>query len=187
MNTQNIFLLLFLILLNGCSPKKHLDFSNIPINDKLDKFVNELIRLGFVEPQLLNENQIKLKGDFLEKSCEIYVFGTKKSQTAYKVRVNLPGEVQDSIEYRFDKIQQLFTSKYGTGISKYQQFQNAERFLFNEPKRIRHLSPGDSTRYTTASGVITLAVRNLYISITYLDKQNMEIWKRESGEGTKVD
>ena len=183
MKTQNIFFLLLIILLNGCSSKEHIEFNNIPINGNLDKFVNELIKLGFAEPQLIKENQIKVNGVFLEKKCEIFVYGTEKSQTAFKVRVNLPGEVQDSIEYRFEKIQQLYTSKFGIGTSKYQQFQNAERFLFNEPKRIRHLSPGDFTRYNTGSGVITMVIREGHISITYLDKQNNEIWKREIEEG----
>lgn len=187
MKTQNIFLLLFIILLNGCSSKEHLEFKNIPINGNLDEFVNELIKSGFAEPQLIEANQIKLNGIFLEKDCEIFVYGTSQNQTAYKVKVNLPKEVQDSIEYRFEKLQHLLSSKFGNGTSKYQQFQNAERFLFNEPKRTRHLSPGDSTRYTTGSGVITMVVRDGYISITYLDKQNNKIWKREQSGTNRTD
>jgi hypothetical protein len=183
MKMRKIFILSLIILLNGCSSKKHMEFKNIPIDGNLDKFVNELIKLGFSEPQIAKENQTKLKGEYIEKNCEIYVFGTVQSQTAYKVTVNLPQEVQDSIEKRFAKIQGLYSSKYGIGISKYQQFQNSERFLFNEPKRIRHLSPGDFSRYTTGSGVITLEVGDGRISITFLDKQNNEIWKREMREG----
>ena len=76
MKTQNIFLLLLIILLNGCSSKEHLEFKNIPINGNLDKFVNELIKLGFAEPQLIKANQFKLTGVFLEKNCDIYVYGT---------------------------------------------------------------------------------------------------------------
>lgn len=183
MKTQNTSFQLLIILLCGCSSKKHLEFNNIQINGQLNKFVNELIKLGFTEPQLTKENQIKLSGEFLEKNCEIYVYGTGQSQTAYKVRVNMPGEVQDSIESRFGKTQQLYSIKYGNGTSKYQQFQNAERFLFNEPKRIRHLSTGDFTRYTTGAGVITMEVEDRYIFLTFLDRQNNEIWKRETGEG----
>lgn len=157
-------------------------FNNIQINGNLDKFVNELIVTGFSVPQLVKENQIRLNGVFLEKDCEINVYGTSQSQTVYKVIVNLPGEIHDSIEYRFDKLKKLFSSKYGPGTSRYQQFQNSERFFFNEPKRIRHLSQGDFTRFITGSGVVTIVVYDGYISITYLDKQNNEIWEREMGQ-----
>jgi hypothetical protein len=182
MKTRKIFLFLLIILLNGCRSEKHLEFMNVPINGNLDKFVNELIKLGFTEPRSVSENQIRLNGIFLDKSCEIYVYGTARSQTAYKVRVNLPGEAHDSLEYSFGKLQKLYSSKYGTGTNRYKQFQNAERFLFNEPKLARHVSTGDLTRYTTDSGDIAVEVRKGYISITYLDKLNNEIRKRESEE-----
>lgn len=182
MKAQRIFLLVLILLFNGCSAKEHMEFNNIQINGNLDKFVNELIVTGFSVPQLVEENQIRLNGVFLEEDCEINVYGTSQSQTVYKVIVNLPRENHDSIEYRFEKLKELFSSKFGPGTSRYQQFQNSERFLFNEPKRIRHLSQGDFTRFTTGSGVITIVVRDGYISITYLDKQNNEIWEREMGE-----
>ncbi len=106
----------------------------------------------------------------------------ERARTAYKVTVKLPEEVRDSLENSFGKIQKLCTLKYGNGTSKYQQFRNAERFLFNEPKRVRHLSIGDFTRYSTDAGNITLEVREGYISITFLDKLNDEIRKRETDE-----
>jgi hypothetical protein len=184
MEAKNIFLLLLIILLNGCLSEEHMEFEKIPINGHSDKLANELNKSGFTEPQSIKENQIKLQGVFLEKECEIFVYGTRKSQTAYKVTVILPREVRDSLENSFGKIQKLYTSKYGKGTSKYQQYQNAERFLFNEPKLIRHLSIGDFTRYTTNSGSITLEVREGYISITFLDKLNHEIFKSEIEEET---
>jgi hypothetical protein len=174
------FLLLLIILLNGCSAEDHLEFNNVPINGNIDSLANELIKIGFNQTEFKNEDQIKLNGVFLEKSCAIFVFGTKQDQTAYKVVVNMPGEIHDSLEYSYDKLQKLFSAKYGNGISKYKQFRNAERFLFNEPKRVRHLSKGDHTRYNTDSGDIILEVRDGYISITYLDKVNNELNIKET-------
>lgn len=184
MKTQIIFPLLLIILLQGCISEEHMEFKDIPINGHQHTLADELHKLGFTEPQLTKENQIRLNGVFLEKNCEIYVYGTRKSQTAYKVTVILPGEGRDSLEHNFGKIQKLYSSKYGKGTSKYQQYQNAERFLFNEPKLIRRLSLGDFTRYTTDSGSITMEVREGYISITYLDKLNNEISKSEMEEET---
>jgi hypothetical protein len=182
MKTQNISLFLILIFLNGCYPEEHMIFNNVPINGSIEKFADELIKSGFAEAQSAEENQIKLSGKFLDKNCEIYVFGTRKSQTPFKVTVNLPEEVRDSLEYRFDKIQKLFSSKYGKGTSKYQQYRNADRFHFNEPNRIRYLSKGDFTRYTTDSGIINMEVGDGFISITYTDKLNSEISKKELGD-----
>jgi hypothetical protein len=182
MNIKNIILLLLINLLNGCSPIGHMEFKNIPINGNLDKFVNKLIKLGFTEPQLVKENQIKLKGIFLEKNCEIYVYGTIKNQSVYKVRVNMPGEVPDSLQSSFEKIQKLYASEYGMGTTRYKQYKNRERLLFNEPRLTRHLMKGDFSRYITASGDITVEVQDGYISITYLDNVNYEMRKRELEE-----
>lgn len=159
-----------------------MEFENIPINGNLDKFVNKLIKLGFTDPQLVKENQIKLNGVFLDKNCEIYVFATKKNQTVYKVRIDLPGEVQDSLQPSFEKIQKTYSSKYGIGTTRYKQYRIRERLMFNEPGLARHLMTGDYTRYFTASGDITVEVQDDYISITYSDNVNYEIRKRESEE-----
>jgi len=179
MKPQNILLLLLIVLLNGCFSEEHLEFENIPINGNIKEFAAELINQGFTESPLTEEDHIVLNGEYLEKNCEIYLDGTGKSQTIYKVTVNLPGEVRDSLEYSFDKMQKLFTTKYGKGMSRYHQYRNSERFLFNEPKRVRRLNTGDFTRYTTDSGLVIIEVRQGYISVTYLDKINNKIRERE--------
>lgn len=185
MKAKNNFFLLILILLNGCSSIGHMEFENIPINGNLDKFVNELLKLGFTEPQLVKENQIKLNGVFLEKNCGIYVYGAMQNQIVYKVRVNLPVEAQDSLQSSFEKIQKLYSSEYGIGTTRYKQYRNPERFMFNEPGLTRQLRKGDFTRYITASGDITVEVQDGYISITYLDNVNYELRKRELEEEYK--
>ena len=182
MKIKNIILLLLIILLNGCSPIGHMEFKNIPINDNIDKFVNKLIKLGFTEPQLVKENQIKLNGVFLEKNCEIYVYSTIKNKSVYKVRVNMPEEVPDSLQSSFEKIQKQYSAEYGMGTTRYKQYKNRERLLFNEPRLARHLMKGDFSRYITASGDITVEVQDGYISITYLDNVNYEMRKRELEE-----
>lgn len=182
MKTRNIIVFLILILLNGCASIGHMEFENIPINGNLDKFVNKLIKLGYTEPQQVKENQIKLNGVFLKKKCEIYVFATKKNQTVYKVRINLPGEVQDSLQLSFEKIQKRYSSEYGIGTTRYKQYKIRERLMFNEPGLARHLMTGDYSKYVTASGEITVEVQDGYISITYVDNVNYEIRKREAEE-----
>ena len=185
MKTKYLYLLILTGILNACLSEKHLEFENIPIDGHIDEFANELIKSGFTRSQSTQENQIKLNGLFLERNCEVFVYATGKSHTAYQVTVNMPGEVRDSLESSFWRIQTLFSSKYGKGTSRYLQFKNASRFLFNETKRSMRISIGDFTRYPTDSGIITIEVREGYISITYLDKLNNELRERELEEGKK--
>jgi len=187
MKTSNIFLLLLLFIVNSCSSpsEEHLVFNDVPINGNPAQFANELVKSGFTKSQVTEENQVKLNGVFLEKNCEIFVYGTKKSQLAYKVRVNLPVEIPDSLQLSFEKLQKLYTSKYGMGKTRYKQYRNPERLLFNEPGLKRQIRKGDQTKYTIDSGFITLEVQDGYISITYLDKLNNEIRKKELEEENK--
>jgi len=166
-------------LLNGCSSKEHLSFNNVPIDGHLEKFTSELTKSGFILSDSTKRNEIKLYGEFLNKDCTIYIWGTNKNNLTYKVIVNLPVEVPDSLQYSFEKMQKLYSSKYGNGKSRYQQYQSPARFLFNEPKLRRQIRQGDYTKFNLDSGIITLEVRDGYISITYLDKLNYEIRKSE--------
>jgi len=186
MNKQNVFLFVIFILLMSCSSKKeHLLFNNVPIDGHLDKFASELTKLGFIRSDSATKNEIILHGEFLNKDCTINVWGTKKNNVAYKVIVGLPGEVPDSLQYSFEKIQKLYAALYGIGESRYQQYRHPERLLFNEPGLKRQIRKGDYTRYTTDSGYITVEVEEGYISITYIDKLNYEIRKREREEENK--
>jgi len=179
MKTKNIFLFVLLILINGCFSEEHINFLDVPINGSIDKFADELIKIGFTEAPCMEENQRKINGVFLEKNCEIVISGSGKSNTVYKVKVNLPEESRDSLEVSFGKIQNLCSSKYGIGKSRYHQYRNSDRFHFNEPRRTRELHPGDFTRYTTASGSIFVEILTRSISITFTDKLNSEIQKSE--------
>lgn len=187
MKIQNFLFLFFIFFLSSCQSDKHLLFKNIPISGNFRSFADKLVKTGFTEKQLTEDKQISLKGVFLDKYCDVYVYGTKKSQTTYMVRVNLPDEVHDSIKYSYERLQRLYASLYGKGISKYQQFNNSPRFLFNEPKLIREPKTGDYTRYDTPSGTISLEVMLDYISIIYLDKRNDKIREKEEETGKTVE
>jgi hypothetical protein len=183
MKTRNLVLFLIIILLYGCSPKEHLIFNNVPLDGHLKKFAGELTKLGFTISDSTKKNEIILSGEFLSKDCKIYVFGTDNNHVAYKVIVNMPVEIHDSLQADFGKIQSLFSLKYGIGYSKYQQYKKRERLLYKVPARVVML--GDFTKYITDSGEITMEVQEGYISITYLDKLNNEIWKSEIEAGQK--
>ena len=185
MKEQNIFFFILLILLNSCSTKDHLIFNNIPIEHNLVVFAHELINLGFVVSDSTKKNEIILNGKFLNKDCKIDAFGTVKNNLAYKVIVELPREVSDSLEYNFGKIQKLFSSKYGPGTSRYQQYKKRESLLYNVPRLKRDIRKGDLTKYITESGEVIIEVQEGFISITFIDKLNNDIGKNEMEEGSK--
>lgn len=172
---------LMVIILNGCFPEEHLKFLDVPINGSIDQFANELINLGYTELPSTEDTIVKLNGMFIEKQCELELYATSKSQTVYKVKVNLPKESRDSLEVTFGRIQKLCSSKYGIGKSMYYQYRNSDRFHFNEPRRIRVLNAGDFTRYITGSGIIIAEVLTGSISITFTDKLNSIVQKSEKG------
>ena len=177
MRTRNLVLFLIIIVLNSCAPKEHLIFNNVQIDGRLDKFAGELSKSGFVLSDSTRKNEIILNGRFLNRDCKINVFGSDNTDLAYKVIVSLPGEVHDSLQSDFVRIEKQFTLKYGTGYSKYQQYKNRERLLYKVPAR--NVMIGDITKYIADSGEITVEVQEGYISITYLDKLNNEIWKKK--------
>ena len=135
--------------------------------------------MGFIVSDSTKENEIILNGKFLNKDCKIDAFGTVKNNLTYKLIVDLPEEGQDSLEYNFDKIQKLYSSIYGPGTSRYQQYKKRESLLFNVPRLKREIRKGDLTKYFTDSGEIILEVEEGYISITYLDRMNNDINNRE--------
>jgi hypothetical protein len=172
-------------LLNSCSSKEHLMFNGIPIDGRVDKFAGELTKAGFIIFDSTIKNEIILNGKFLNKECKISVFATSKNLVAYKVIAELPEEVNDSLENRFEKIQKLLSSTYGAGTTRYKQYKDPERLLFNEPRLKRQIKKGDYTRYNNGSGIILMEVQDGFISITFLDRMNNEIRKREKAEEDK--
>ena len=185
MKTRNISLFVIIILLNSCSTKEHLLFNGVPIDGHIAAFAGELTKAGFSISDSTIKNEIILNGKFLNKGYKISVFGTSKNKLAYKVIAELPEEVNDSLEISFEKIQKLLSSTYGVGTTRYKQYKDPERLLFNEPRLKRQIRKGDYTRYNNGSGIVLMEVQDGFISITYLDKMNNEIRKREKAEDDK--
>ena len=178
----NLFFLILVFMFIGCSSHKHLTFENIPVDGNLETFIKELASMDFTEQKSYEEDQAELTGIYCEKNCEISVFSTPKSQTVYKVVVNLQKEPPDSIKATYERLKKRCSLNYGEGASIYQQFHNSPRFLFNEPKLVREPKPGDYTRFMIRSGTIFLEVRLDYLSITYIDRKNNLINKKEGGK-----
>jgi hypothetical protein len=174
-----------MIILNSCTSKGHLLFNDIPIDGQIDAFASKLTKKGFIISDSTIKNEIILSGKFLNKDCRISVFGTSKNKMAYKVIAELPEEVNDSLENSFEKIKKQFSSTYGGETTRYMQYKHPERLMFNEPRLKRQILKGDYSRYNNGSGIVLMEIQDGFISITYLDKMNNEIRKREKAEDDK--
>ncbi len=178
----NVIIFSIIILSIGCSSRNHLKFQGVPINGDLTVFTEELIRMGYQAAQTEEEDKMKFTGKFLEKDCSIYLSTTKESHTPYMIRVDLQEEPYDSLKISYERLKEYCASILGPGASKYQQFNNSARFLFNEPKLARDPKNGDFTRYLGRAGNVYLEVKFDYLSITYLDKKNSELSVVEGGK-----
>ncbi|MDO9255245.1 MAG: hypothetical protein Q7U54_07015 [Bacteroidales bacterium] len=185
MKPHTIFLFVIVVFLSSCSSKGHMRFDDVPIDGRIDKFASELTKQGFILSDSSLKNEIIVRGKFLNKECKISVLGTSKNNVAYKVIAELPQEVNDSLEQSFKKMQKLFSSTYGNGTTRYKQYKNPERFMFNERGLKRRIMKGDYSRYNTDLGILLMEVQDGFISITYWDKLNNEIRKREKAEEDK--
>jgi hypothetical protein len=180
---MKIFIILSIVALStGCSSYDHLKFLGIPINGDLKIFTEELKKKGYQEAQVNEKDQMKFTGKFSERDCEVYLFTTYKSKTPYMVRVDFLKESHDSVRYNYERLKNHCASILGPGASKYQQFNNSSRFLFNEPKRVIDPKNGDYTRYLSRKGSVFLEVKFDYLSITFLDKKNSELSVAEGGK-----
>lgn len=179
---KNIVILIIIIFSTGCSSRDHLKFRGIPISGDLKSFTEELKKMGYQEAEAEVDDQMKFTGKFLERDCNVFLSTTKKSRTPYMVRVDLPKEPHDSVKYSYERLKQHCASILGPGASRYQQFSNSSRFLFNEPGLVKDPKNGDYTRYLSLKGSVFLEVKSDYLSIIYLDKKNSELSVAEGGK-----
>ena len=177
MKTKHLIYILIPLFLNGCSSSEHLTFNNVPIDGQLHRFAEELAKSEFNIVDSTANNEIVLHGEFFNKNCKISVLGISDNNIAYKVIVSLPKEGHDSLQTDFEKLQKLFSLKYGMGTSKYQQYQKRERLVYKVPAK--NIKEGDYTKYSTDSGEVTIEVQDGFLSITYLDHSNLELYTKE--------
>lgn len=176
-----------LILLVSCSSPGHVKFQGLPIDGDLNVFKTELQKKGYMEVNPDGEEQLKFAGLFLDHESSLLVFTTLKSHTPYMVRVDMPREAHDSIKFSYERIKKHCASILGPGASRYQQFNNSSRFLFNEPKLVREPKVGDYTRYLSNEGSVFLKVMSDYLSVIYVDKKNAELSVEEGGQALNLE
>ena len=117
-----LFLLtVFFTCLNVFS-QEHMMFNGIPIDGKVEELVHKLEIKGYKLDQYLDGHAI-MTGTFAGKSATLYVLGTVKTKTAWKVSVDF-GESNSwySLKREYNDFKDLFTKKYGKPKTHYEFF-----------------------------------------------------------------
>jgi hypothetical protein len=90
----------------------------IPFSGNTNTFKNELVKKGFVvQPNKTGvKNVFILKGTILGRECNVFVFGTPKTNQVYKMVAYTPEETNfTDLSSTFDVIQGYLEEKYGKG------------------------------------------------------------------------
>lgn len=117
-----LFLLtVFLTSLNVFS-QEHMMFNGIHIDGKVEELVHKLELKGYKLDTYLDGHAI-MTGTFAGKSATLYILGTVRTKTAWKISVNF-GESNSwySLKGEYNDFKELYTKKYGRPESHYEFF-----------------------------------------------------------------
>jgi len=103
--------------------QENVTFKGVPLIGTISSFAQELEKQGCTIKETKG-NVVILKGEFVSRECEIYVFGSKKTNTVWKVVAYLPeAKSWYSLKSEYLKLKTQFQQKYGKGKS-YEFFSN---------------------------------------------------------------
>lgn len=178
---KNLLLISFCVFSSVVFSQEHIKFKGIPLNGNVNSFAQELVKIGFkiVESK---GNIITMKGEFINKECEILVVGSKKTNLVWKVIAYLPKEISwSSIKSDYFEVKKQFQQKYGDGES-YEFF--SKPYYEGDGYEMQALGVDKctyATYFTTELGTIAVDISKYeQISIGYEDKVNLEIKKAEA-------
>ena len=162
----------------------HLEFKGIPINGKIDNFVNKLETQGFRITEKLDDI-VMMKGQFTGKDATIYIISTKKSKTVWKVVVEFSEQSSwFSLKSDYNYYKEMFVKKYGIPTDNYEFF--SKPYYEGDGYELSALRNGKChyiSAFETKSGVVYLEISKFKkIKINYEDETNSNIMNREKEE-----
>lgn len=177
---KNLLLVLFCVFSSVVFSQEHIKFKGIPLNGNVNSFAQELVKIGFKIVKSKGDI-ILMKGEFINKECEILVVGSTKTNIVWKVIAYLPKETSwYSIKNDYFEVKKQFQQKYGGGES-YEYF--SKPYYEGDGYEMQALGV-DKCTYTTffktELGTIAVDISKYErISIGYEDKINLEIKEAE--------
>ncbi|MBP9018142.1 MAG: hypothetical protein BWZ11_00822 [Bacteroidetes bacterium ADurb.BinA395] len=178
-----LLIILFSVSTFSLYSQEHITFKGIPLKGTINSFAQELVKKGCTIKESKG-NLIILKGEFVNETCEIILVGSKKTNTIWKVVAYLPEQTSwYSIKSDYNILKKQFQQKYGDGES-YEFFSDPyyEGDGY-EMQALRLEKCTYATYFKTETGTISLEISKFQqISISYEDKINVELKRKESDE-----
>jgi len=185
MKKQQLILTVLILLSVSCFSQEHLKFKDIPIDGNINLFSKLLVNQGFTMSSS-KENIIILNGEFItKKNCDIYIFGSKKSNIVWQVGVFFPVDISwSSIKRDYFEIKAQYQLKYGNPEISNEAFlkpyYDGDGYEF---QALKVEKCNYSSFWETETSLIMVSIgSNRKISILYEDKQNYAIQEKEKKE-----
>lgn len=167
----------------------HLSFKNIPINGTLNEFVEKLKNDDFILSEI-NDNIATMKGTFVNKSCELYIVSSPKTNIVWKVIVYLPkDENWYSLKIDYKNYKDQFIKKYGKQDKSYEFF--SKPYYEGDGYEIQALNKEKCTYisfWEMSEGSIFVSISKYsQISFTYEDAINVKKTRLEKESNIQDD
>ncbi len=167
--------------------EQHLEFKGITIDGPISTFVQQLEKQNFVFKEYQDGFAI-MEGTFVGEDCTLLILYTPNTKTVAKVAVYLDKEYTSwySIKSAYNKLRDVYISKYGTTTSDYR--------FFSSP-----YEDGDGYEMTAIkidkchyamfydNGISLAIATTKQIKIIYEDTINMMLYKQESSANISND
>ncbi len=158
---------------------RHMTFKDIDINGSTTQFTTKLKAKGY---KSTTEASTLLSGEFAGYTCKVAVYGTAKTDVTYQIIVvfDTKGDSWYSVKGQYNKLKELYTSKYGKPSD------SAEWFLSPyyegdgyELSAIRNNKAFFFTKWELSEGNINIMISKDNILVSYSDNANKTLNDQE--------
>ena len=172
---------LFVMMGSAHAQNEHLSFKGVPIDGKLNHYVQEMRQKGFTLIKT-GKSEAILRGDFAGiKDCEVGVYTLDAVDLVSSIGVIFPSQITWArLESDYQALKRNLTTKYGRASECVEKFDY--KYIDDDDDRLYALK-FDKCRYytiwTTELGDIELSLqrddyRHCYVFLKYYDRINGE-------------
>lgn len=157
-------------------------FMGLPMRGSVEAFANRLVSSkGFRIVEGKNSNQcVSMRGTFTGKDCEVYLFGTDRSERVFKIDVYLPKQSSwSAIKAEYLKYKAEFDRKY-------ELVESSETFEGSASGReVQAIEDGRckwEAFYRADGGFVKISIsKYMQVKIAYFDSEGVQLQESEEG------
>lgn len=176
-----LFSLLVILMSVNAFSQEHLEFNGVPIDGKIETFVQKLESKGYKLVEYMGSNAV-MKGDFAGNSATLFILGSKKTKTVWKVAAQFADKDSWSdLKSQYKDYKKLYTQKYGEPSDHFEFF--SKPYYEGDGYELQALRKGKCnfiSFYTLDAGTICVELsKSECLQLGYEDKINSEISRNE--------